>query len=122
VGFDRVALIVDPAVRTRLFDHGGEILLPTGILLEAGPLAQRSLENPGRLCIGEFRLAATARRTASSRPRSLSTTSLKARKFCRSSNCNSPAAVNFRNMIPPLEHDPEKWKPVFRKDHAQTKS
>jgi hypothetical protein len=20
-----------------------------------------------------------------------------------------------------LEHDPEKWKPVFRKDHAQTK-
>jgi len=22
----------------------------------------------------------------------------------------------------PLEHDPEKWKPVFRKDHAQTKS
>jgi hypothetical protein len=21
-----------------------------------------------------------------------------------------------------LEHDPEKWKPVFGKDHAQTKS
>jgi len=20
-----------------------------------------------------------------------------------------------------LEHDPEKWKPVFRKDHAQTR-
>jgi hypothetical protein len=20
-----------------------------------------------------------------------------------------------------LEHDPEKWKPVFRKDHAQSK-
>jgi hypothetical protein len=20
-----------------------------------------------------------------------------------------------------LKHDPEKWKPVFRKDHAQTK-
>jgi hypothetical protein len=20
-----------------------------------------------------------------------------------------------------LEHDPEKWKPVFRRDHAQTK-
>jgi hypothetical protein len=20
-----------------------------------------------------------------------------------------------------LEHDPEKWEPVFRKDHAQTK-
>jgi hypothetical protein len=27
-------------------------------------------------------------------------------------------------MFPPRaasEHDPEKWKPVFRKDHAQTK-
>jgi hypothetical protein len=23
--------------------------------------------------------------------------------------------------MPVLEHDPEKWKPVFRKDHAQTK-
>jgi hypothetical protein len=23
--------------------------------------------------------------------------------------------------LPQLEHDPEKWKPVFRKDHAQTK-
>jgi TRAP-type mannitol/chloroaromatic compound transport system substrate-binding protein len=23
--------------------------------------------------------------------------------------------------IGPLEHDPEKWVPVFRKDHAQTK-
>jgi hypothetical protein len=23
---------------------------------------------------------------------------------------------------PQLEHDPEKWNPVFRKDHAQTKS
>jgi hypothetical protein len=22
---------------------------------------------------------------------------------------------------PALEHDPEKWKPVFRKDHAQRK-
>jgi hypothetical protein len=22
---------------------------------------------------------------------------------------------------PPLEHDPEKWMPVFRKDHAPTK-
>jgi hypothetical protein len=22
---------------------------------------------------------------------------------------------------PPLEHDPEKWEPVFGKDHAQTK-
>jgi hypothetical protein len=23
---------------------------------------------------------------------------------------------------PALEHDPEKWVPVFRKDHAQTKT
>jgi hypothetical protein len=23
---------------------------------------------------------------------------------------------------PKNQHDPEKWKPVFRKDHAQTKS
>ena len=27
--------------------------------------------------------------------------------------------LNLRRRI--LEHDPEKWKPVFRKDHAQTK-
>jgi hypothetical protein len=25
-------------------------------------------------------------------------------------------------LIPALEHDPEKWEPVFGKDHAQTKS
>jgi hypothetical protein len=25
-------------------------------------------------------------------------------------------------MVATLEHDPEKWKPVFRKDHAQTKN
>jgi hypothetical protein len=25
------------------------------------------------------------------------------------------------NYALPLEHDPEKWVPVFRKDHAQTK-
>src|SRR5215208_169647 len=24
--------------------------------------------------------------------------------------------------VSPLEHDPEKWEPVFRKDHAQTKN
>jgi hypothetical protein len=24
-------------------------------------------------------------------------------------------------MAEPLEHDPEKWKPVFGKDHAQTR-
>jgi hypothetical protein len=33
---------------------------------------------------------------------------------------------NERRVRPPsrneaLEHDPEKWKPGFRKDHAQTK-
>jgi hypothetical protein len=27
----------------------------------------------------------------------------------------------FRTDLAILEHDPEKWKPVFRKDHAQTK-
>ncbi|WP_409907603.1 hypothetical protein [Bradyrhizobium sp.] len=27
--------------------------------------------------------------------------------------------LNLRRRI--LEHDPEKWKPVSRKDHAQTK-
>src|SRR6266581_1029789 len=26
------------------------------------------------------------------------------------------------SLLRDLEHDPEKWKPVFRKDHAQTKS
>src|SRR5262249_33438373 len=60
--------------------------------------------------------------TASRLLRSPSITSLKARKFCRSSNCNSPPAASFRNMVTPLKHDPEKWNPVFRKDHAQTKS
>src|SRR6516165_3445220 len=34
------------------------------------------------------------------------------------------ATENVSDMLPParfslLEHDPEKWKPVFRKDHAQ---
>jgi hypothetical protein len=34
----------------------------------------------------------------------------------------SPQPTN-RNCIGPvpLEHDPEKWAPVFRKDHAQSK-
>ena len=27
-----------------------------------------------------------------------------------------------RGVADELEHDPEKWKPVFRKDHAQNKS
>jgi hypothetical protein len=31
-----------------------------------------------------------------------------------------PIAVDVKTQV--LEHDPEKWKPVFRKDHAQTKS
>jgi hypothetical protein len=37
------------------------------------------------------------------------------------------ATIGFRLLLgltklPQLEHDPEKRKPVFRKDHAQTKS
>jgi hypothetical protein len=39
VRFDRVALVVDPAVRPGFFDHGGEILLPSGIVLDTGPSA-----------------------------------------------------------------------------------
>jgi hypothetical protein len=27
----------------------------------------------------------------------------------------------FRQACPRIEHDPEKWEPVFRKDHAQQK-
>jgi hypothetical protein len=30
--------------------------------------------------------------------------------------------VSFIELSLPLEHDPEKWKPVFRSDHAQSKS
>jgi hypothetical protein len=30
--------------------------------------------------------------------------------------------IQFAKSPEALEHDPEKWKPVFRKDHAQTKS
>jgi len=30
------------------------------------------------------------------------------------------ASVKNATVIP-LEHDPEKWKPVFRKDYAQSK-
>jgi hypothetical protein len=29
-------------------------------------------------------------------------------------NCHSPTGAE-------LEHDPEKWTPVFRKDHAQSR-
>jgi hypothetical protein len=32
-----------------------------------------------------------------------------------------PEAVS-RDAAQRLEHDPEKWKPVFRKDHAQTQN
>jgi hypothetical protein len=30
--------------------------------------------------------------------------------------------LNMHNKKLRLEHDPEKWEPVFGKDHAQTKS
>jgi hypothetical protein len=29
--------------------------------------------------------------------------------------------MTIRGKVIPLQHDPEKWVPVFRKDHAQTK-
>jgi hypothetical protein len=32
-----------------------------------------------------------------------------------------PMRNSARRTAWPLEHDPEKWVPVFRKDHAQTK-
>jgi hypothetical protein len=35
------------------------------------------------------------------------------------SDCGN--AYSFGISASNLEHDPEKWKPVFRKDHAQTK-
>ena len=38
--------------------------------------------------------------------------------FARIDKCADAAGyINHK-----LEHDPEKWNPVFRKDHAQTKS
>jgi hypothetical protein len=30
--------------------------------------------------------------------------------------------MNRQRVLRELEHDPEKWEPVFGKDHAQTKS
>ena len=33
-----------------------------------------------------------------------------------------PQTDHKRADLAPLQHDPEKWNPVFRKDHAQTKS
>ena len=32
-----------------------------------------------------------------------------------------PVRVKKTRQNKKLEHDPEKWEPVFRKDHAQTK-
>src|SRR5260370_38070071 len=31
------------------------------------------------------------------------------------------SGMTIRRKVIPLQHDPEKWVPVFRKDHAQTK-
>jgi hypothetical protein len=36
----------------------------------------------------------------------------------RRTECREPGRRYFNEWL--LEHDPEKWKPVFRKDHAQT--
>jgi hypothetical protein len=33
---------------------------------------------------------------------------------------DAPCAF-VREQAAALEHDPEKWAPIFRKDHAQTK-
>jgi hypothetical protein len=33
---------------------------------------------------------------------------------------SNPFAANVVPSPRKLEHDPEKWEPVFRKDHAQT--
>jgi hypothetical protein len=46
--------------------------------------------------------------------------------FGRGSNAFSRAQAHVKTademrLAWCLEHDPEKWKPVFRKDHAQTK-
>ena len=40
----------------------------------------------------------------------------------RCGGCESARSAQTRCDASPLEHDPEKWNPVFRKDHAQTKS
>jgi len=34
--FDRLALIVDPTMRARLFDHGGKVLLLDLVMFNAG--------------------------------------------------------------------------------------
>ena len=54
---DRLAGVVDPAVRPRLLDHGGEILLPGGVVRDVRPAAQRVLENPGGVGVGKLGLA-----------------------------------------------------------------
>src|SRR5258705_6835826 len=46
------------------------------------------------------------------------------RAFLRGQPFRFPADADLRSRSEPgffLEHDPEKWEPVFRKDHAQTK-
>jgi hypothetical protein len=54
-------------------------------------------------------------------------------RFCMSNAGNDPVSdwptnragleflLDLRAAEQALEHDPEKWEPVFRKDHAQTK-
>src|SRR6185437_7246880 len=54
VCLDCLALVVDPAMRPRLFDHGGEIILPRRVFLDARPSAQRILEDPRRSWFGQF--------------------------------------------------------------------
>src|ERR1700683_4917711 len=57
MGLDRLALAVDPTVRPRFFDHGGKILLPRRVAIDARPLTQRVLRNPGSLSVWQFGLA-----------------------------------------------------------------
>src|SRR6266540_504152 len=54
VRLDGLALVVDPAVRPRLFDHGAQRLLPGLILRDLGPEAQRRLENPRGVVIRDL--------------------------------------------------------------------
>jgi hypothetical protein len=57
MGLDRLALVVDPAVRPRFLNHTGEILLPPGVAVDAWPLAQSILEDPGGLWVRQFGFA-----------------------------------------------------------------
>jgi hypothetical protein len=40
----------------------------------------------------------------------------------KSTKARMAPSLRRRKETPMLEHDPEKWKPVFRKDHAPTTS